>query len=192
MKKLGFCITGSFCSMDDMLSVLEELSQNYDIEVFVSPHVYQMDTRFYNHEVLLEKIENITNKKVHTTIQEAEVYGPKYRLDAVLVYPCDGNTLAKVALGINDNTVTMLIKSSLRNNVPIVLGIYSNDVLGNSGKNVMTILNMKGYYLVPMYQDDYKTKPKSMIACYKKVSSTLEEALQHKQIQPLFLGYKEV
>lgn len=178
--------------MDDMLKVLKELSEDYDIEVFMSPHVYNMDTRFYDHQTLQTKVKKIIHKDIHYSVQDAEIYGPKRLLDCVLIYPCDANTVAKLVYGINDNGVTMLVKSSLRNQIPIVLGIYSNDVLGSSGKNIMTLLNMKHYFLVPMYQDDYKNKPNSMIACYKKVKPTLVEAMQHKQYQPLMLGYKDV
>ncbi|MFR7592784.1 MAG: dipicolinate synthase subunit B [Longibaculum sp.] len=192
MLKLGFCITGSFCSMDDMLEVLKQLSKEYEIEVFLTPHVNTMNTRFYSHQVLIDKIKDIVHKDVHTTIQEAEVYGPQKKLDAVLIYPCDASTLAKLNYGINDNAVTMLVKSSLRNQAPIVLGVYSNDILSNSGKNLFTLMNMKNYYFVPMFQDNYRNKPNSMIANKDKVLETLQAALHHQQYQPFFLGYKEV
>ena len=192
MLKLGLCITGSFCSMDDMLFVLIQLVNEYDVEVFLTPNVKSMDTRFYSSELLVNKIETITNKKCHTTIQEAEVYGPIKRLDLVLIYPCDSNTLNKLNSGINDNAVTMLVKSSLRNNVPIVLGVFSNDVLSYSGTHLFNLVSKKNYYLVPMYQDDYINKPFSMIACKNKVMSTLKEALLFKQLQPIILGYKDV
>lgn len=192
MNKMGFCITGSFCSMDDMLEVLKNVSKDFDVEVFMSNHVNEMDTRFYLESDLKKKIKEITHKEIHTTIQEAEIYGPKKKLDIVLVYPCDANTLAKLVYGINDNAVTMLIKSSLRNQCPIVLGVYSNDVLSNSGKNLFTLMNIKNYYIVPMYQDNYKKKPNSVIACKNKVNDTIQCALNHQQYQPFLLGYKEV
>lgn len=192
MLKLGLCITGSFCSMDDMLFVLQELKNDYDIEVFLTPHVNIMDTRFYSHDTLKKKIGEMIDKEVHTTIQEAEEYGPKKKLDVVLVYPCDASTLAKMNYGINDNVVTMLVKSSLRNQVPIVLGVYSNDILSNSGQNLLSIMNKKNFYIVPMFQDDYKNKPNSMIACKNKVKETITCALHYQQYQPFMLGYKEV
>lgn len=192
MLKMGFCITGSFCSMSDMLDVLKSLKNHYDIEVFMTPHVDQMDTRFYTASDLKKKINEIIPKEIQTTLQAAEVYGPKKKLDIVLVYPCDASTLAKLACGINDNAVTMLIKSSLRNQVPIVLGVYSNDILSYSGKNLIELMSRKHYYFVPMYQDDYIKKPNSMIACKKKVKKTIEMALQSKQYQPFILGYKEM
>jgi len=192
MLKLGFCITGSFCSMDNMLKVLKTLNEDYDIEVFMTPHVQTMDTRFYSAQDLKDKIYEIVPKKIHTTIQEAEVYGPLKSLDVVVIYPCDSNTLAKLNYGINDNVVTMLVKSSLRNQVPIVIGLFSNDTLAKSGQNLFALMNSKYYYFVPMYQDHYEKKPNSVIACDSKVKETLELALQHQQFQPFWLGFKEV
>ncbi len=191
-NRLGMCITGSFCSMDDMLYVLKLLGNEYDIEVFMTPHVAHMDTRFYKSDVLKECVKEIINKDIHYTINEAEVYGPSKKLDIVLIYPCDANTLNKIDNGINDNCVTMLVKSSLRNNVPIVFGVYSNDFLSNSGIHFMSLLNKKNFYFVPVYQDDYINKPFSFIAKKEKVLNTIEYALKHQQIQPLLLGYKEV
>lgn len=192
MLKLGFCITGSFCSMDDMLYVLDKLKDLYEIEIFISPHVYHMNTRFYSQEKLLKAIKETIDCPIHTSIQEAEVFGPLKQLDIVLIYPCTSHTLSKLVCGINDNCITMIVKSSLRNQVPIVLGVYTNDALGNSGKNIMTLMNMKNYFLVPMFQDHYLKKPLSMIADKDKVIDTLEKAYHKEQIQPFVLGYKEV
>ena len=189
--KIGFCITGSFCSMDDMQYVLKQVCENYDVEVFMSPHVKNMDTRFYKAEKLKNIVENIIHKPIHYTINEAEVYGPKCTLDAVLIYPCDANTLNKLDLGINDNCITMLVKSSLRNHVPIILGIYSNDFLSNSGIHFMSLLNKKNYYFIPVFQDDYIHKPFSLIAKKEKALKSIENALNNKQIQPLLLGYRK-
>lgn len=192
MLRLGFCITGSFCSMDDMLYVLEKVNKEYDLEIFISPNVNRINSRFYTKEDLINKIKSITSASIHTTIEEAEIYGPKEKLDLVLIYPCTSNTLAKLCHGINDNVVTMLVKSSLRNNVSIVLGVYTNDALGKSGKNIMTLLNTKNYYFVPLFQDDYIRKPLSMISDKDKVLDTLEFALKKEQYQPVILGYKSI
>lgn len=190
--KIGLCITGSFCSMDDMLYVLKKLCKEYDVEVFMTPHVFEMDTRFYKSHELKIKIMDITKKDIHHTINEAEVYGPNCGLDAVVVYPCDANTLNKLDNGINDNCVTMLVKSCLRNQVPIVLGIYSNDFLSNSGIHFMSLLNKKNFYFIPVYQDDYRQKPFSLICKKELAMSSVYEAIHHRQIQPLLLGYKKV
>ena len=172
MLKLGFCITGSFCSMEDMLDVLDELKDIYEIEVFVSPTVLDTDSRFFTKEELFKKIKDIIHCPIHSSINESEVFGPLKKLDLVLIYPCTSNTIAKLVHGINDNCITMIVKSSLRNQVPIVLGIYTNDALGNSGKNIMTLMNTKNYYFVPIYQDHYIKKPLSMIADKAKVKDT--------------------
>lgn len=192
MLKLGFCVTGSFCSMDKMIDVLDDVSKIYDVEVFITPNVESMNTRFYTSKELKKKIIGIVHKKIHTTIQEAEVYGPLKKVDIVLVYPCDACTLSKLYYGINDNVVTMLVKSSLRNDVPIVLGVCSNDVLSYSGEKLFALMSKKNYYFVPMYQDQYEKKPNSMVACKEKVIETLEKAYNKKQIQPFMLGYKEI
>lgn len=192
MLKLGFCITGSFCSMKDMLEVLDQLIDIYDVEVFLTPHVYSMDTRFFKHEELIKAVENKIQKKVHVSIQDAEIYGPFESLDIVLVYPCSASTMAKIDIGINDNAVTMLVKSSLRHQIPIVLGVYSNDILSQSGVHLLSLMNKKNFYFVPMYQDDYIKKPNSVIACHNQVKDTLLCALNHQQKQPFLLGYKEV
>lgn len=192
MNKIGFAITGSFCSMDDMLEVLKLLCQDCEVEVFMTPHVRDMDTRFYSRLELATKIKEITHKDIHTSIQEAEVYGPHPQLDAVVVYPCDASTLNKIDLGINDNCVTMLVKSCVRNQIPIVLGVYSNDILSNSGVHLLSLFNKKNYYFVPMFQDDYQRKPHSMIAKKDKVLDTLKAALQHQQYQPFLLGYRKI
>ncbi|MCD7894174.1 MAG: dipicolinate synthase subunit B [Erysipelotrichaceae bacterium] len=190
--RLGVAITGSFCSMDDLLYVLEELKNDYDIDLFMSDHVDMMDTRFNSAQELKDKIYQIISCEIHHTINEAEIYGPNHLLDALLIYPCSSNTLAKLALGINDNVITMLVKSCLRNAIPIIIGIYSNDVLSLSGKHLLTLYNRKNYYIVPIYQDNYKQKPNSVTACKEKVKETIREALNHQQIQPFLLGYKKM
>lgn len=190
-KKVGFGITGSFCSMDDMLYALQIIiNLQCDVYVFISDSILKYDTRFNSSQELIEKIEKLTNHKIISDIVGAEVFGPKIPLDIMVVYPCSGNTLAKFANGINDNAVTMACKATLRNNKNIVLGIYTNDALSNSGKNIMQLLNTKNYYLVPMYQDDIIKKPFSMVADVKRLEKTIGFALNNKQVQPVFEGSK--
>jgi len=187
-KKIGIGVTGSFCSLANFMEFLKQLARyDVDIYVFMSFKVLDYNTRFYQAETLRKQIEEIINKKVIINEVEAELFGPKIPLDLMVVYPCSGNTLAKLCHGINDNAVTMAVKSTLRNNKNIVLGICSNDVLGASGKNMMDILNKKHYYLVPMYQDDIVKKPNSMLASHHLIIKTMEKALDNKQIQPLFI-----
>lgn len=186
--KIGVGVTGSFCSLAHFMEFLEQLaSYDVDIYVFLSFKVLEYDTRFYQAARLRKDIEDIIHKKVIENEVEAELFGPKIPLDIMIVYPCSGNTLAKLCHGLNDNAVTMAVKSTLRNNKNIVLGICSNDVLGASGKNMMDILNKKHYYLVPMYQDDIVKKPNSMLANHHLIIKTVEKALNNQQLQPLFI-----
>ena len=190
--KIGIGITGSFCSLKSCLLFLKELkSYPVDLYVFVSEKVFKEDTRFFKANQFIEQVEKIIDKKVITDVVEAEVFGPKLPLDMMVVYPCSANTLAKLAHGINDNAVTMAVKSTLRNQKNIVLGLCSNDLLSTSGMNMMKILNTKHFYLVPMFQDDIFKKPNSLIAKNDLIIQTMINALVDKQLQPLFLLKKE-
>ncbi len=190
--KIGIGITGSFCSLKSCLLFLKELkSYPVDLYVFVSEKVFKEDTRFFKANQFIEQVEKIIDKKVITDVVEAEVFGPKLPLDMMVVYPCSANTLAKLAHGINDNAVTMAVKSTLRNQKNIVLGLCSNDLLSTSGMNMMKILNTKHFYLVPMFQDDIFKKQNSLIAKNDLIIQTMINALVDKQLQPLFLLKKE-
>ena len=191
-KKIGIGITGSFCSLKKTMYVLNELvKQKCDIYVFVSEKIENCDTRFDRAKELIAVIEKVINRKVIDDVVSAEVFGPKTPLDIMLVMPCSGNTLAKLTYGINDNAVTMACKSTLRNEKNVVLAIATNDALSNSGKNIMQILNTKHFYLVPMYQDDCIKKPNSMLFDENLVIQTLVNALNYKQLQPVFEGCKD-
>ena len=190
--KIGIGITGSFCSLKSCLLFLKELkSYPVDLYVFVSEKVFKEDTRFFKANQFIEQVEKIIDKKVITDVVEAEEFGPKLPLDMMVVYPCSANTLAKLAHGINDNAVTMAVKSTLRNQKNIVLGLCSNDLLSTSGMNMMKILNTKHFYLVPMFQDDIFKKPNSLIAKNDLIIQTMINALIDKQLQPLFLLKKK-
>lgn len=192
-KKIGVGITGSFCSLKKTINVLNELvKQECDLYIFVSEKILTCNTRFDQADELIEEIEKIAKRKVITDVVNAEIFGPKIPLDLMLVMPCSGNTLGKIAHGINDNAVTMACKSTLRNEHDVVLAIATNDALSNSGKNMMQILNTKHFYLVPMYQDDCIKKPNSMLFDETLVIQTLINALNNKQIQPVFEGSKDV
>lgn len=190
--KIGIGITGSFCSLKSCLLFLKELkSYPVDLYVFVSENIFKEDTRFFKANQFIEQVEKIIGKKVITDVVEAEVFGPKLPLDMMVVYPCSANTLAKLAHGINDNAVTMAVKSTLRNQKNIVLGLCSNDLLSTSGMNMMKMLNTKHFYLVPMFQDDIFKKPNSLIARNDLIIQTMINALIDKQLQPLFLLKKK-
>ena len=190
--KIGIGITGSFCSLKSCLLFLKELkSYPVDLYVFVSEKVFKEDTRFFKANQFIVQVEKIIGKKVITDVVEAEVFGPQLPLDMMVVYPCSANTLAKLAHGINDNAVTMAVKSTLRNQKNIVLGLCSNDLLSTSGMNMMKMLNTKHFYLVPMFQDDIFKKPNSLIARNDLIIQTMINALIDKQLQPLFLLKKK-
>lgn len=190
--KIGIGITGSFCSLKSCLLFLKELkSYPVDLYVFVSENIFKEDTRFFKANQFIEQVEKIIDKKVITDVVKAEEFGPKLPLDMMVVYPCSANTLAKLAHGINDNAVTMAVKSTLRNQKNIVLGLCSNDLLSTSGMNMMKMLNTKHFYLVPMFQDDIFKKPNSLIARNDLIIQTMINALIDKQLQPLFLLKKK-
>ncbi len=186
--KLGFAMCGSFCTINDALNEMTELkNKGFDITPIFSEVVSKFDTRFTKAKELRDTVEELCENKVISSIVEAEPIGPKRMFDLLLVCPCTGNTLAKLANGITDSTVTMAVKAHLRNNKPVVLSIATNDALGGSAKNIGLLLNMKNIYFTPFRQDDPIKKEKSIIADFSKNYSTIIEALNGKQITPLLI-----
>ena len=186
MKKIGFAITSSFCTINTILKQMKSLIINgYDIIPIVSPAIIECNTRFGNGLDFKTIIEETTGKTVISSIIEAEKFGSINPLDLLVVAPATGNFIAKLANGITDNTVNMAAKATLRNQKPIVIGISTNDGLGLNGENVMKLLNSKDSYFIPFGQDDYNKKPKSLIAHYDLLLTTIENALQNKQYQPV-------
>ncbi len=193
MKKIGFGITSSYCTIRQILQELINLKQNgYDVIPIVSPGVITEDTRFGKGSEFKKVIEEITGHDVVSTIVEAEKFGPKEKLDLLVIAPATGNFIAKLANGITDTPVTMATKATLRNQSPIVIGISTNDGLGLNGKNIMTLLNTKNIYFVPFGQDNCEKKPNSLIAHYDMLQETIECALENKQIQPVLKDYQKV
>ncbi|MDR0286985.1 MAG: dipicolinate synthase subunit B [Clostridiales bacterium] len=187
--RVGFAITGSFCNFDKILTLMQELSMNgADILPIFSEHVSEMDTRFMSKTDFFERVKFIADKDPICTIQGAEPIGPKKMTDIILVAPCTGNTLAKLAYSITDTPVTMACKSHLRSQKPIVLAISTNDGLSGSAKNIGLLLNTKYYFFVPFGQDDPINKPNSLVADYSKTETTIIAALEGKQMQPVLLG----
>lgn len=186
--KLGFAMCGSFCTVSDALYELEKLvSAGHDVTPILSPIVYSTDTRFTNADKLINRVEEITNNKVIHSIVGAEPIGPKKMFDALIVCPCTGNTLAKLAYGITDTSVTMAVKAHIRNNRPVVLAIATNDALGAAAKNIGHLLNTKNYYFVPFRQDDPVSKERSMIADFSLVCDTTYAALHGEQLKPIMI-----
>lgn len=185
-KRLGFALCGSFCTFKKVISEMEKLSKIYDIIPIMSEGASSTDTRFGKAEDFRKRIAEICGKEPITTISGAEPIGPKALLDVLLIEPCTGNTLGKLANGITDTAVTMAAKAHLRNGRPVVIAVSTNDALGASAQNIGRLMNAKNIYFVPMSQDSPEGKPASMVAHFEKSAETLELALSGKQLQPVY------
>lgn len=187
-KTVGFAMCGSFCTFSSVIPHIKELKdKGYSILPIMSEMSYTTDTRFGTAESFVTEIEEICGKKIIHSIKGAEPIGPKKLLDIMVIAPCTGNTLAKLACGIADSSVTLAAKAHLRNERPIVIAVSSNDSLANNAKNIGNLLNMKNYYFVPMKQDAPLSKPRSVVADFTKISDTVSLAFEGKQIQPIWL-----
>ena len=153
----------------------------------MSYNAYNLDTKFGKAEDFINEIEEITNKKIIHTIQESEPIGPKHLTDIMVVAPCSGNTMSKLANDIIDTPATMAVKSHLRNNLPVVIAVSTNNALSGNASNIGTLLNRKNYYFVPFRQDNPITKPRSVVFDFDYLVKTIESALDEKQIQPILL-----
>lgn len=183
---IGFAMCGSFCTHDRALKQLERLVlKGYEVQPIMSETVYTTDTRFGSARALVERVEDICRHSVIHTIVEAEPLGPQHPLDALIICPCTGNTLAKLSCGITDTAVCMAAKAHLRTDRPLVLALASNDALSANLKNIATLLSRKSVYFVPMVQDDPAGKPHSMVADLDRVVETLDDALSGVQVRKL-------
>ena len=188
-KRIGFAFTGSFCTFKAVLEELKKIKkENADIIPIMSFNSYNLDTKFGTAQEYIAQINEITGEKqiIHT-IQEAEPIGPKKLTATMVIAPCSGNTIAKLANGITDTPVLMATKSHLRNNNPVVLAISTNDGLSGSAENIGKLLNRKNYFFVPFKQDNPITKPRSLVADFKYLIPTIENALDKEQIEPILL-----
>lgn len=184
--RVGMCFCGSFCTFDRALLSMEEMvGAGWEVTPIFSYQASRQDTRFGSAQSFLKRAQDISGKKPMTTIQEVEPIGPKKLLDALVILPCTGNTLGKLAWGIVDTPVVMAAKSILRGEKPVVLGISTNDGLGSSAKNIGTLLERKNIYFVPFLQDNPKDKPRSLVCNYSAVIETVEHAVIGRQIQPI-------
>ncbi len=184
---IGFALTGSFCTFSKVFPIIETLAKEYTLIPILSPAAGQVDSRFGTAKDHMEKITKICGSVPLTTIAEVEPIGPKKRLDALIIAPCTGNTLAKLAHSIADTSVTMAAKSHLRNARPVLLAVSTNDALAGAAENIGKLLARKHYYFVPFGQDDPTEKPTSMVADFSQIPAALNFALQGKQIQPIIL-----
>ena len=185
-KKIGFAMCGSFCTFKRAVAELEKLAgTGADIMPIMSPVSAVTDTRFGTAEFFRNRVEEITGKKIITTIREAEPIGPKNLLDILVVLPCTGNSLAKIAAGIADTSVTMAVKAHLRNQKPVLLAVSTNDGLGTAAKNIAVLMNTKNMFFIPFSQDDYIKKPNSLVAGFEYLIPSIEAALENRQLQPV-------
>lgn len=185
---IGYAVCGSFCTFSKSLRILEQLvSDGLDIIPIMSENAFYTDTRFWVAEDFRKKITELCGKEIIHSITDAEPLGPKISLDALIIAPCTGNTLAKIANGITDTPVTMAAKAHLRSDRPLIICLASNDAMSTNLKNIGTLLLRKHVYFVPMVQDDPTQKPHSLVADFSLLPDTLENALKGVQLRKLFL-----
>lgn len=187
-ETVGVALTGSFCTLGRVLPIIEELTRCYDAVIpILSEHCAGMDTRFGTAEHWRSELARICGVEPITTIAGAEPIGPKKLLDLLIVAPCTGNTLGKLASGITDTSVTMAVKAHLRNERPVLVGISTNDGLSASLQNLGALACRRNYYLVPFRQDDAVGKPCSLVSEFSLLPACAEAALEGRQLQPLLL-----
>ena len=187
-KNIGFAITGSFCTFSKVVEQIKKVKdEGANVIPIMSFSSFNYDTRFGNAQSIIEEIEEITGNKIIHTIQDSEPIGPKSLTDLMIVAPATGNTIAKIANGINDTPVTMAVKSHLRNNKPIIIGISTNDALSSSAQNIGKLLNRKNFYFIPFRQDNPITKPNSIVFDSDLICKTIKSTLNNVQLQPILL-----
>ena len=186
---IGLGITGSFCNFPRIKGLIDELKKERVNKIIpiVSLVTKTYDTRFFVKDNFLDMLQRETGQNIIDNIVDAEPIGPKNMIDIMIIVPCTGNSVAKLASGITDTAVLMATKGHIRNNKPVVIGISTNDGLGVNFKNIGLLYDTKNFYFVPFRQDDYHKKPKSLVLDYSKVIDTVKLALQGEQIQPLFV-----
>ena len=184
---IGFAMCGSFCTYSKVFPILEQLAQEHTVIPIFSDAACTVDSRFGTAKERMTKAKAICGTEPLHTIAQVEPIGPKKLLDILVIAPCTGNTLAKLAHSIADTPVTMAAKSHLRNGRPVIIAISTNDALAGAAENIGKLLARKHYYFVPFGQDDAFGKPTSIVADFSKIPQTLTEALEGKQLQPLLL-----
>ena len=187
-ERVGFALCGSFCTHARVLEELERLCGEYETVLPIASEACQRtDTRFGKADEWKARLKEVTGKDPMTTLVEVEPIGPKGLFDVLVVAPCTGTTLARLANGLSDTPVSLAVKSHLRRSRPVVLAVSTNDALGASMRNIALLKNTKHIYFVPMSQDDPTNKPNSLVADFTKIEETITAALSGVQIQPLFL-----
>ncbi len=188
--KLGVALCGSYCTYEIIFKQLEKLvTMGAELYPIMSENAYNTDTRFGTADEFIKRLEKLTGKKVIHTITQAEPLGPQNLIDALLIAPCTGNTMAKIANGITDTTVVMGAKGLMRNHKPIIISLATNDGLGLNLKNIGLLMPINNIYFVPLGQDDYLKKPNSLVSHGDLIPQTVELALKNQQLQPVFKSY---
>ncbi len=185
---VGFAMCGSFCTFSAVFPVMAEIAARHTVIPIFSQAVFSIDSRFGTAEAHIRRARELCGRQPLHTIAEVEPIGPKKLLDALIVAPCTGNTLAKLAHGIADTPVTMAVKSHLRNGRPVIIAVSTNDALAGAAENIGRLLARKHIYFVPFGQDDPQKKPTSMVADFSKIPATLDAALSGRQLQPILLS----
>ncbi|MDR3149219.1 MAG: dipicolinate synthase subunit B [Oscillospiraceae bacterium] len=182
---IGFAFCGSYCVFDRVIDALRETAKSYDIIPIMSENAAGTDSRFGKAEDFRNQIKEICGREPITTITGAEPIGPKKLLDLLVVAPATGNTIAKIAQGISDTSVTLAYKAHLRNARPVVIAVSSNDALSQNAPNIGTLLNRRNHFFVPYGQDDAIGKPTSLVARFELIPEVVAAALKGTQLQPL-------
>lgn len=186
--KIGYCFTGSFCTFERSFRTLSVLvGDGHDVVPIMSENAYYTDTRFQRAEEFSARVEALCGRKIIHTVVDAEPLGPRSPLDALVVAPCTGNTLAKVANGITDTAATMAIKAHLRADRPLIVALATNDALSRNLANIATMLSHKAVFFVPMLQDSPRGKPHSLVAELEMIPTAIEHAVLGEQLRPIFL-----
>ena len=186
--RVGYCLTGSFCTLSRSYEVMSELVEmGLDIVPVMSENAYYIDTRFGSAEEFSNKVERLSGRKIIHTVKEAEPLGPDMPLDLLIVAPCTGNTLAKLVNGITDTAATMAMKAHLRQDRPMLLAVATNDAMSQNLSNIARALTRKSLYLVPMRQDNPEGKPYSLVSEFEMIPLAAAAALRGEQLRPLFL-----
>lgn len=185
--KIGCAMTGSFCTFRPVFEAWRALrAAGAELTPIMSYNACSLDTRFYPAAEAVAIFEDICGRKLLNSIPQVEPIGPKKLLDLLVVAPCTGNTLSKIANGITDTPAALAVKSHLRNGRPVLIAVSTNDALGASAINIGKLLNTKHIFFVPFRQDDPENKPNSAVARFEKIPESAELALENRQIQPVF------
>lgn len=188
-KNIGFALTGSFCTFERAFVQMEALVRaGANVIPILSFNAYALDTRFFSAQAVRERAEAICGRPPLHTLEGVEPIGPKALLDLLIIAPCTGNTLAKLAVGIADTPVTLAAKSHLRNAGPVLVSVSTNDALYVAARNIGELLIRRHYFFVPLEQDDATNKPRSIVAEMEKIPKCAEMALSGEQMQPILLG----